>query len=104
VAKALQNSVRRQCDIIARYGGEEFIALLADTDKKGAITVANAMQSNLAGMNIPHKNSLAGSVVTVSIGISSIVPDITSTPEMLISAADKLLYLAKYEGRNRIKY
>ncbi|MCF6149148.1 MAG: diguanylate cyclase [Candidatus Kuenenia sp.] len=104
VANALLNAVKRQCDIISRYGGEEFAALLSDTDEKGALMVANTMQSNLAAMKIPHKNSHAGNNVTVSIGVSSIVPDTTSVPEMLISTADKALYLAKYEGRDRIKF
>ncbi|GJQ48228.1 putative diguanylate cyclase [Candidatus Kuenenia stuttgartiensis] len=104
VSMAILSALKRECDIIARYGGEEFVALLSDTDESGAVMVAKAMQSNIEAMNIPHKDSNASGRITVSIGISNEVPSAASSPEKLISKADKALYLAKYEGRNLIKW
>lgn len=103
VAIALSMTIKRPCDVIARYGGEEFVALLSDTDKGGAIKVAETMQANITAMNIPHKGSHISDKVTISIGVSTTVPDMNSSPQMLIAHADKALYLAKQEGRNRIR-
>jgi len=103
VANALKIAIKRPCDILARYGGEEFIVLLSDTDGNGAAKVAETMQSNVAALSIAHKNSHVGNTVTVSFGISSMVPEINGSPELLIAKADSALYQAKHEGRNRIK-
>lgn len=104
VANALKIAIKRPCDVLARYGGEEFMVLLSDTDGNGAVKVAKSIQSNVAALSIAHKNSQVGSTVTVSIGISSMVPESNgSSPELLIAKADSALYQAKHEGRNRIK-
>lgn len=103
VANALNMTLKRPCDVFARYGGEEFVAVLPDTNRNGAIKVAESMQSNVAALDITHKDSQAGNTVTISIGISSIVPEMNGSPELLITGADSALYKAKQEGRNRIK-
>lgn len=103
VANALKIAIKRPCDVLARYGGEEFIVLLSDTDGNGAVKVAETMQSNVAALSIAHKHSQVGNTVTVSFGISSMVPEINGPPELLIAKADSALYHAKHEGRNRIK-
>jgi diguanylate cyclase (GGDEF)-like protein len=103
VAGALSMALKRPCDVIARYGGEEFVAFLPETDEKGAIMVAETMQVNMANVNIPHRNSPVSDKVTVSIGVSTDVPATNLLPGTLIADADKALYQAKQEGRNRIK-
>lgn len=103
VANALKIAIKRPCDVLARYGGEEFIAFLPDTDGNGAAKVAESMQSSVAALGIAHKNSQAGNTVTVSFGISSMVPEINGSHELLIARADGALYQAKQEGRNRIR-
>lgn len=103
VAGALSRALKRPCDVIARYGGEEFVAFLPETDEKGAIMVAETMQVNMADANIPHRNSPVSDKVTVSIGVSTAVPAANLLPGTLIADADKALYQAKQEGRNRIK-
>lgn len=103
VANALKRAIKRPCDVLARYGGEEFIVVLSDTDGNGAVRVAKSIQSNVAALSIEHKNSHVGNTVTVSFGISSMVPEINGSPELLIAKADSALYQAKHEGRNRIK-
>ncbi len=103
VAAALSLALKRPCDVIARYGGEEFVAFLPDTDGNGARSVAEAIQSNVAALHIPHASSKAATTVTVSMGIASTVPEMNGSPESLIAGADSALYQAKQEGKNRIK-
>ena len=78
-------------------------ALLPNTDMKGASVVAEAMRASVAALNIPHDWSEAAGHVTVSLGVASVIPDKGSKPTDLISLADKALYAAKQEGRNRVK-
>lgn len=82
----------REVDTVARFGGEEFVVLLPDTDKKGALAVAEKLRQ-LVEKNIPN--------VTVSIGVSSYPDDVVAV-EDLIDHADIALYEAKDKGRNRV--
>jgi diguanylate cyclase (GGDEF)-like protein len=103
VAKAIEESSKRPLDIVARYGGEEFIALLPDTDRKGAIEVAAEMQSKVAELKILHDGSKINENVTISIGVATMIPDQDTTFDVLIRNADNALYSAKSKGRNRIQ-
>ncbi len=102
VAAALGDGVQRASDLAARYGGEEFTIILANTDEPGALKVAQAVLGSISDLNIEHAFSTAGSMVTVSIGTATMVPDHLSNPEALIGAADQALYQAKENGRNRV--
>lgn len=101
VANAIGRCVNRPGDVLARYGGEEFIALLHNTAEAGAWHVAESIRESVAALRIPHQDSLTAEHVTVSIGGSVI--HITAGTTLLgqISSADKLLYSAKQNGRNR---
>lgn len=100
-AKALKESLKRPEDMVARYGGEEFIALLPNTDAKGAEIIAERMQYMVSDLKIKHAGSEVSSRVTFSMGISCLVPDEKTSVELLISTADLALYQAKNQGRNR---
>lgn len=102
VASSLQSTLMRQCDIIARYGGEEFVAILPDTDLKGAVQVANRMLNAVSSLNIIHSSSLTEGYVTVSLGVATMIPVAGSIPEFLLKAVDQALYKAKESGRNRL--
>jgi diguanylate cyclase (GGDEF)-like protein len=102
VAAALQQGLHRPADLLVRYGGEEFMALLPDTGREGALFVGNAMRDALAAVQLHHGNSTVSPQVTVSIGIASTIPGVDMPVEVLIAAADRALYQAKQEGRNRI--
>jgi diguanylate cyclase (GGDEF)-like protein len=102
VAAALQKGLKRPADLLVRYGGEEFMALLPGTDTDGSQVVATAMQHEVAVLQIPHATSLAAPFVTVSIGGASLVPQEGIPAEQLIASADRALYQAKQDGRNRI--
>ena len=102
VANALQSGLQRPADLLVRYGGEEFMALLPDTGREGALSVGNAIKEAVAAVQLHHGNSAVSPHVTVSIGIASTTPDPDMPVEWLIAAADRALYQAKQEGRNRI--
>jgi two-component system, cell cycle response regulator len=91
----------RPPDLVARYGGEEFVVLLSNTDLPGAIKVASRIQQVIHNLNIAHIDSHVKNIVTVSLGIASVIPNLEVSPETLISCADKALYMAKEQGRDR---
>ena len=102
VAAALKVTVHRPGDLVARYGGEEFIVVLQDTDIHSAIQLAEKMALATFSLNIPHDKS-SFKCVTLSVGVSSVIPNKDLLPETLISEADKALYKAKANGRNRVE-
>lgn len=101
VAVALRDAVQRPGDCLARYGGEEFVALLAGTNAAGAWSVAESMRTAVASLALEHAKSSASTRVSVSVGAATIVPHATSTPALLLAAADEALYESKHQGRNR---
>lgn len=103
VAHALAATFKRPADLVARFGGEEFACVLPETDLSGAILVANQLLHGVASLGIPHSRSAVAPCVTISLGTAAILPPAGLTPEELIRWADEQLYLAKKEGRNRVK-
>ncbi len=103
VAEALEGSLRRSADTVARYGGEEFVAILPGTEPDGASTVAETLRQAVELLAIAHAYSAVSQVVTVSAGVASAIPMADSSAGTLVACADKRLYEAKFEGRNRVK-
>lgn len=101
IAKALSSIVARPADLVARYGGEEFVLLLPNTDIKGAEFIAEKVMKKIAELNISHSKSEVAEHVTVSMGISSVVPNSGKSLRQLLTRADDALYEAKLTGRNR---
>ena len=102
VATALQKGLQRPADLLVRYGGEEFMALLPDTGREGAFIVGRTIKDAVAAAQLHHGYSKVSPYVTVSMGIASMIPSLDMPVERLIAAADRALYRAKQEGRNRI--
>jgi len=102
VANAIKLAVKRPGDLVARYGGEEFAVILPNTKAEGALTVAQEIRSHLAALQLPHAQSKISKYVTLSLGVSVTVPTGEITWEQLILAADKGLYEAKFQGRDRV--
>jgi diguanylate cyclase (GGDEF)-like protein len=98
IANAVQAELRAS-DVPARYGGDEFIVLLPETPPKGALEVAERIRNAIASrpLAIDDRNLQA----TVSIGIAC-YPEDGRTLDALAARADRALYQAKQEGRNRV--
>ncbi|HBT55570.1 MAG TPA: sensor domain-containing diguanylate cyclase, partial [Pseudomonas sp.] len=80
----------------------EFVLVLPETDAKAAERVAERCRSLIFKEQIPHANSEAGQILTVSMGIGTIVPGQHDDPRAFLDAVDRSLYQAKQQGRNRI--
>ena len=103
VARVLQSRVKRPADVAARYGGEEFAIVLPDTDKDGAISVAETVREGIAELKMRHEGAKIG-MLSISIGVASVIATREgSAAEMLLAAADAALYAAKQKGRNRVE-
>ena len=89
----------REIDFVARYGGEEFAVILPDTDRAGAILVAERISTIVSQKKIKAFDETVN--VTVSVGVAS-YPENTVHPDVLIEIADKALYKAKTSGRSRV--
>lgn len=101
VALALQGGISRASDLLARYGGEEFVAVLPNTDLRGAEEIAANLHACIAELGIPHAASPVSSKLTISIGIASQVPVQGALPTSILTMADAALYQAKQSGRNQ---
>lgn len=94
------NQEIRSIDFLGRYGGEEFIIILPDCDIDGGIEIAKRIQKSLKENNLTIEDKEL--IVTLSMGISMLT-DENETFEQLIHKADKAMYTAKENGRNRIE-
>jgi diguanylate cyclase (GGDEF)-like protein len=102
VASSLLESGWRGRDLVARYGGEEFVCLMSETDMEGGMCKAEILRKHIESMAIPHAGSSVSDVITVSIGVATVIPGDDITSDELIRLADEQLYKAKLGGRNRV--
>jgi diguanylate cyclase (GGDEF)-like protein/PAS domain S-box-containing protein len=100
VAEVIARIPQRGIDLVARYGGEEFAVILPNTNSEGALVVAESIRNAITILNIPHQSSTVSDRITLSLGITSLIPSSDQNPEILINSADKALYTAKKQGRN----
>jgi diguanylate cyclase (GGDEF)-like protein len=95
-------SALRGADVASRYGGEEFCILLPQTALAEGIAIAERIRRRITRIRFPHGKSQPLGSVTVSIGVSAFASGL-ETPETIIEAADRALYLAKHQGKNRVE-
>lgn len=104
VAKALSEVPQRKTDFVARYGGDEFVAVIPNTDIDGSIKVAENMLKEIITLQITHQYSKVEKHITLTIGVSTITPQLGMDREELLRMADKALYRAKEKGRNQVEH
>jgi diguanylate cyclase (GGDEF)-like protein len=102
VAGALKGAARRPGDLVARYGGEEFAAILPGLDIDGALSFGRILCERVRGLAIGHGYSPVSPIVTVSVGVATLVPHASASAGDLVVVADRALYDVKAQGRNRV--
>lgn len=102
VAHTLRTVAHRAQDLVARYGGEEFVCVLPGTAEAGAAQVAEHIRRAVAELCIVHPGNTPAGRVTVSVGVATVRGGHNATPDLLVDMADRALYRAKGEGRNRV--
>jgi diguanylate cyclase (GGDEF)-like protein/PAS domain S-box-containing protein len=103
VAGLLSGAATRSRDFLARYGGEEFMMVLPETGSDAAMKVAQRCQRRILAAQIPHQQSSASQLLTISIGSGSTVPRQQDQLRDFIEQVDQALYRAKQAGRNRVQ-
>ncbi|MFM2310746.1 MAG: hypothetical protein RLZZ04_22 [Cyanobacteriota bacterium] len=101
VAQAITKTVKRPADLVARYGGEEFAIILPQTSPENALQVAETIRLQIKRLALPHPESSVGDYVSLSLGVTCVIPQSRYTKKQLLITADKALYQAKKQGRDR---
>jgi two-component system cell cycle response regulator len=103
-AASIKKGLRKDVDWMARYGGEEFLMVLPETDYECAMSSADRLRKSVAE-SVSSYNGIEIRI-TASFGVVGFVPSAHNQKmsyEMIINRADKALYRAKNDGRNRVK-
>ena len=100
IAKLLRTNIRK-IDVAARYGGEEFALILIETNKESAAIVANKIKKLVEEFPFAHQETQPNGKLTLSMGVATYPLD-TQNPDELVTIADKRLYKAKAQGRNKV--
>lgn len=100
VARALMASARRPGEFVVRYGGEEFALVMPNVSPQEAARFGDWICQQVRNLAIPHQDSPSAAIVTLSVGVASLVPCPATVSKDLISRADAALYQAKLGGRN----
>lgn len=98
--ETVQSSLREN-DLFGRIGGEEFAALVIETDKVGAILLAERLRQKVEDLHVEYESQHIR--YTVSIGVTEWLSGDTNVDDLL-KRADDALYLAKKNGRNRVEF
>ena len=104
IARAIADSATRPADLPARYGGDEFACILPETDRNGAIAIAEKIRCGVMDLTIQNRDSNVSDYVTVSIGVMTVKCSGDVSAPDIIAQVDELLYRAKSCGRNRLEF
>lgn len=103
VANEIKNTLHRAEDFVFRLGGEEFAVITTDINHNGILYLAEQIRQNIESLNIKHAGHKNSNVITISIGVTNIHNSQNLKYEEIYKQADKALYTAKEEGRNRVE-
>lgn len=101
IASILTSITARSGDLAARYGGEEFLLVFAMTNEQQALIQVQRLMAMIDDIAITHPCSPVSSHVTISVGVTTIIPQLHDDISDFISRADHALYVAKSNGRNQ---
>jgi len=102
VGQVLSSAATRARDFLARFGGEEFVLVLPETDAEAAKNIAERCRSLIFKEQIFHERSQVSQLLTVSLGVGTIIPTRSDAPLKFVDEVDRRLYQAKQKGRNCI--
>jgi diguanylate cyclase (GGDEF)-like protein len=102
VAQVMRDVFRRVDDLPARYGGEEFAVIIPGATEEQALFSAEMFRKAIEARAVPHEDSEAADVVTLSLGLSVATVGPDTSPDWFITRADEGLYISKANGRNRV--
>jgi diguanylate cyclase (GGDEF)-like protein len=100
IAHAICQAAKRATDLVARYSGNAFAVILPNTDSLGAVRVMQDIRENVQRLNLPHADSPISDRVTLSLGLSNLMPSARNSPQELFQTAELALERAKELGRN----
>lgn len=95
----VKEAIRKE-ELFARYGGEEFIVVLPETNREGALQMAERLRQLVEGHDFHYEERHYK--ITISLGLVATEGEETLTPNDLIKQVDEKLYQAKHDGRNRV--
>ncbi|HED35122.1 MAG TPA: diguanylate cyclase [Gammaproteobacteria bacterium] len=101
VAQCIKSSFLRTSDLVARYGGEEFAIILSNIDKGNSIVLVERMRKEVEALVFDVDPQVH---ITISAGLTTLIPDKDTTVTSIIKQADEALYMAKSKGRNNVQY
>jgi diguanylate cyclase (GGDEF)-like protein len=101
ISSLFKELIKRETDTVARYGGEEFAVILPNNNKEQALIVAEEIRQTVEDMALLYEETNIS--LTVSLGVSSIVPELGASEEAFIKRVDNNLYKAKHNGRNQVR-
>lgn len=104
LARLLTDHARRASDLVARFGGDEFVIILPDTSAKEAHTLAERIRQSLVDLKIENVSPAIDNIITVTIGISTLIPTATTNSDLLLKIADEALLEGKEKGRNGVYF
>lgn len=106
IAKIIQECTEFQQVLIARHGHAEFTIVVSKADLSTIAAIAESIRANVQALAIAHDHSrvsgFPSQVITVSVGVSGVIPDRDTIPDLLLSTAEQALHQARRQGRNRV--
>lgn len=102
VAGAIRQAVEQPTDLVSRYGEQEFGIILPNTNAPGGVWIAQKMRGIVKRLKLANFSSPVNRYITLSLGVTSIVPTLDFSPAMLVKAANNALSKAKIEGGDRV--
>ncbi len=102
IAELVKTTIHRPGDLFARFDGQRFVLLLPNTPSAGAQVVGEQCRQLVESIALPHRRSTVAEVVTVSVGVCSLIPENSMHHEQMLDLVDQALTLAKQRGRNQV--